>query len=821
MGVCCTSKDPPEEIKISYSFQNIFSDNRFSFTILNYDENYEKIYSLSKSVFKTLEVKQNIRNNFLKEMINQINYENSISKNNSSINMQKCDNPFYYRYFINEDAQKILFNIQLVSILLKKYMDDNSNFYNNALVGDLMKSLIIISIYIYERKYKNFNEVKTVIYYLSKMFEYLFRYIINIKNYFNINKYICKIKFIVENNILLEEEKYPFIKSNIISIGEYFKKDEMNTVLSNEFNILLISFYAFLCLFNYNFIINNYQSFFIEKNNLIKSVEYIELNKILKSFYYFLLFSVQDINTGKKILDEFDRQLILSLKQKNENFYKFERVCFNFIYTYINNNNENNNKIVLLSYIDFLSVKIDYEKNNQKIYFDIIQNLYNYLLKNYNNNDTNILDKYGMILSKIFMTQSNFKYFDEQLNSINKDEQKNTDKIIYIFIYFIKYLSKYYRISNDIIKKNILCYLVGILRKIHQKFKGDKNIIINISDFQIIITDIEYNLNSIENKLIENEVNNFYKFFLLMIDDYFVVNGIESIQIYFLDIVLGTIVNIITNVNYKNKREVTLTAIRLLCLIIKIISKRDKTEEQSINNSLLSSLKKINRILFLYSNSHIQFCTFLLKFIYSYIILILIELHKKKSILKDLILKHKRFISYIKQLNIYNLSKLFEDINIQNFNAKIMKNQLLADQMYILTLNTFKQILTFIENLFFINTLSLNSYSYSIPKNTLQLNCSEYDHSLSRIHTQFFYDNSIHDSFNIQSNCYRDKYSYFTHNSVNSFNNYLKTDYERKSNNIFLPVTNVVSPPLYSNNISIIRNDIFSNKGSSFCDLKV
>lgn len=821
MGACCTSKDPPEEIKISYSFQNIYSDNRFSFTILNYDENYEKIYSLSKSVFKTLEVKQNIRNNFLKEMINQINYENSISKNNSSINMQTCDNPFYYRYFINEDAQKILFNIQLVSILLKKYMDDNSNFYNNALVGDLMKSLIIISIYIYERKYKNFNEIKTVIYYLSKMFEYLFRYIINIKNYFNINKYICKIKFIVENNILLEEEKYPFIKSNIISIGEYFKKDEMNTVLSNEFNILLISFYAFLCLFNYNFIINNYQSFFIEKNNLIKSVEYIELNKILKSFYYFLLFSVQDINTGKKILDEFDRQLILLLKQKNENFYKFERVCFNFIYTYINNNNENNNKIVLLSYIDFLSVKIDYEKNNQKIYFDIIQNLYHYLLKNYSNNDTNILDKYAMILSKIFMTQSNFKYFDEQLNSINKDEQKNTDKIIYIFIYFIKYLSKYYRISNDIIKKNILCYLVGILRKIHQKFKGDKNIIINISDFQIIITDIEYNLNSIENKLIENEVNNFYKFFLLMIDDYFVVNGIESVQIYFLDIVLGTIVNIITNVNYKNKREVTLTAIRLLCLIIKIISKRDKTEEQSINNSLLSSLKKINRILFLYSNSHIQFCTFLLKFIYSYIILILIELHKKKSILKDLILKHKHFISYIKQLNIYNLSKLFEDINIQNFNAKIMKNQLLADQMYILTLNTFKQILTFIENLFFINTLSLNSYSYSIPKNTLQLNCSEYDHSLSRIHTQFFYDNSIHDSFNIQSNCYRDKYSYFTHNSVNSFNNYLKTDYERKSNNIFLPVTNVVSPPLYSNNISIIRNDIFSNKGSSFCDLKV
>ena len=87
-----------------------------------------------------------------------------------------------------------------MTLTLKSYL--KRNFVSN----ELEKSLLEISVIILKKNYNN-KDLKLILYYLSKMFEILFKYVSNIQFYININNYLLKI----ENDI--GYITLPFIRS--------------------------------------------------------------------------------------------------------------------------------------------------------------------------------------------------------------------------------------------------------------------------------------------------------------------------------------------------------------------------------------------------------------------------------------------------------------------------------------------------------------------------------------------------------------------------------------------------------------------------------
>ena len=62
-----------EENEIYSFFQKMEREQHFTFTIENYEENYERIITLSSNKFKKLKKKQQVRIGFVNEILNNIN----------------------------------------------------------------------------------------------------------------------------------------------------------------------------------------------------------------------------------------------------------------------------------------------------------------------------------------------------------------------------------------------------------------------------------------------------------------------------------------------------------------------------------------------------------------------------------------------------------------------------------------------------------------------------------------------------------------------------------------------------------------------------
>ena len=268
---CCHPEKKPEENEILSFFNKMEREHKFNFTIEKYEENYEIIINLSSNSFKKLKKKQQVRIGFVSEIMKNIN-------------------KIYIEEKEEKITKKIIFYILILSLTLDNYLKERkeANMTNN---NDLEQFLLTIIIKILNKPFKDFQNMKIVLYYLANMLVILFTELKDINHYFNIEKYIDLIyKVTEEENALDNNEIYPFIKVNLICLGKCFLSNYPQIRLGRKSIHILIKYYVEAYFFNFSFlnenftIFNKYLFFYninYNNNNINKTINNNNINKVL------------------------------------------------------------------------------------------------------------------------------------------------------------------------------------------------------------------------------------------------------------------------------------------------------------------------------------------------------------------------------------------------------------------------------------------------------------------------------------------------------------------------------------------------------------
>ena len=652
MGECCTREDVPQERKIINSFRNIDNENKFYFTIQNYDENYEKIRSLSKNSFEKLGQMQQLRVNFIQELREEINAnKQNIDSNNYYLgqNLENDYNNNYYvpnmhnlNYYNINEIQRLLYYIIIMTITLKSYL--KRNFASN----DLEKSLLELSYIILKRNYNN-KDLKLILYYLSRMFEILFESN-NFQGYLNINEYLSKLNIVTRDyNILAKDEKYIFLLSIIISLGLCFKKGIYNLIIDNSYKSMIMSYYIYLILKNYKFIDENYLFYrneliknhninsniidnnittnnLFDKNDLIekdklseniikKSINYKDICVISNSIFYFFILCTQDTYTGKNIFYEFDNHLDIGLREnklENEiNLSKFKEA----IYIVLSCNVILSDKCwtMILAFFEYICESKKFGINDA--YYEMIINLFHLFNKI---NNKLFIDKYSSLISRIFIIEREtnkqknliidrlYDYIYNSSNKYNEFQKINDDKTnyenIFFFINIIKYISFHFKKIKDIkLAHDILMYLSHFIYKIRNLHKNRKINITNynvnyaqiIEIFNVTLYNFDYNKNDYYtnlNEKIQITLSKFLSTYILMFNEYFKIKG-NNLLNKFDCIIIDTISYLeIGMIKYNRKINLQIM-INLLFIYISILNEKEAIDYEDMNHNLNNNLE--------------------------------------------------------------------------------------------------------------------------------------------------------------------------------------------------------------------------------------
>ena len=761
MGQIC-SRENFSESKKMFDFFNNINQEKYNFAINNYEENCQKIQSLSKNNFEKLGQMQQLRVDFIKEIreeiignknknINKYIYLQSDNIYNNYNNIQAINN----LYYSNTETDKILYYIIIMTLTLKSYLK------RNYISNELEKSLLELSIVILKRKYNN-NDLKLILYHLSRMFEILFKNFQNIQSYININDYLSILSIITyDYNNLTKEEKYPFILTHIISLGEFFHTDYKNIVINRANQYLLMQYYVYLIINNHDFIIQNYSSYkkilmkrnnfnnynditdsVYNKNDLIgddqysenimkKSISYEEVNKISYSIRYFFIICSQDTFTGKNIFYEFDNQLELGIKANNLeneiNIIKFKEACFMLLFCNLSPTDQSST--MFLSFFEYFGDNTKFGIQSNDIYYEMIIALYD----KFNNNKI-FIDKYSLIISRIFiMEKENLKkenlIMDKLYNYIynlnnrnngihnlnNINENQINSENIFFFINLIKYISFFYKsLKNIKTAYDILIYLTNFLYKLNNIFKKPVSYI-NTNDwiyenFNNTLSNFDYNKNDYYTKLkegIQFPLSYFLASYMVLVNDFFQINANKLLNNFDFSIIT-TLTYLEISMIKNNRKKVIHIIINLLNIYIKILYTKDIIKYEDFNNNLKNNLRLINnetRILNINYGifiENIHFTTLHLKIIYSVVLIILIEVYKKNSNLSDLLSKHKKLVLTINQYNNSLISYCFPNTeNIQNYNTQNLIIELNNMKIYNIEKHNFQQIIRTIQKILF------------------------------------------------------------------------------------------------------------------------
>ena len=878
MGQICSSDSYPESKKILNSFKKMQFDNKFDFSINNYDNNCQKIKSLSKNYFEKLGQMQQLRIDFI-ELIRQeinitnenyyyntINYNSIYSHHYNSYNYMEDLNNFNF-YNINEN-EKILFFIIIMTLTLKSYLK------NNYVSNELEKSLLELSIIILKKNYSK-NVLKLILYYLSRLFEILFINFHNSQNYININDYLQKVSYISNDyNILTEEEKYQFIFTHIIFLGELFKNDYHNILINSESQALLMKYYTYLIAKNYEFIIQHHSTYkkilmnkkndnFCEdltnskynKNDLIeidqfsenlmkKSKEYDDLNKISHSNLYFLIICSQDTFTGKNIFFVFDKYIESGINDNNleneKDLIKFKEAYFMILFSDLRLTNFCST--MLLSFFEYL---INNNIQSNDIYNEMIISLYN----NFNNNKI-FIDKYLSIISRLFIFElENYKkenfiidklynyiynlYNNKYNINLEPSNQAIFSKNLYFFLNLIKHISFYYKKTRNIkIAYDILIYFTNYIDKIRFFLKKAINFIKNNIDeielrdnFISTLNNFDYNKNDFYtslNERIQIALSNFLSNYIIFVNDFFNIkqNKIANNFDY----------SIITTITYleicffkKNNKKTIKIIIKLLSIYIGFLNRSELIDNEEIKGCLNNNLKIIiNEISELnyekYNN--IKYNTFHLKLIYSVLMAILIKIEEKSFKLSDLVKKHNTIINIIKNYDNALCSKCFPNLEkIQSFTFNNIIFQLSNIEEFIIQKILFQQIINIIKKNLFNDDEDIDS-----------------DISFNIYRTRTIYQRDKNDiNININTNKYEpfsnqlpmflnDSLSNYSNYSIRNNRSYLNMPQNTVFNNSYY--SEGVNLPYKGNNedhLSDLKriSDIISDKNSSNFNLKL
>ena len=265
---CCHPEKKIEENEIYSFFQKMEKEHHFTFSIDNYEDNYELIITLSSNKFKKLKKKQQVRLGFVNEILNNINKIYTSEKE-------------------DKVTKSILFNLLILTLTLDNYLKElkvnaDININNN---NDMEQFLLTIVIKILKKKFLNYGNLKVVLYYIAKLLDLLFPKINDISQYYNIEEYINLINSITDEvEILQSKEIYPFIKVNLSCLGECFKAN-LTKINLNEFSIeILLNYYIHAFLYNRNYLMDNYKTlnkilFLYNNNNNINNIKPTDNNK--------------------------------------------------------------------------------------------------------------------------------------------------------------------------------------------------------------------------------------------------------------------------------------------------------------------------------------------------------------------------------------------------------------------------------------------------------------------------------------------------------------------------------------------------------------
>ena len=370
---CKQKEQRPEENEIYIFFHKLRQETELDYTIKGYEKNYEQILFLSKNIFKKLEKKQNVRINFVNELMKYINKINIAEKE-------------------DHNTKKILFCTLVLTLTLKNFLKENANNYIIKANNDLQQSLLTFAVEILNHEFENKENLKLVIYYQSKMLYLLFKEMNDINQYINIEKFIDKLNSVADdNNILKDKEKYNFHKLILACLGEFFIHNYKEFDFKMKYIDIIMNYFMYVFWENSSFIGRNYEIYkseifsenylfnineiiaerekkendnlmnsynkkkslmsiklvdsIISKNNsniaddkfsvsiekLIKmrrNQSFIDLNQINENFYFFFKSIIHDISNGKDIFNNFFEHIKQYIKKMSNDDTKYEVTDF-------------------------------------------------------------------------------------------------------------------------------------------------------------------------------------------------------------------------------------------------------------------------------------------------------------------------------------------------------------------------------------------------------------------------------------------------------------------------------------------------------------
>ena len=660
---CKQKEQRPEENEIYIFFHKLRQETNLDYTIKGYEKNYEEILILSKNTFKKLERKQNVRINFVNELMKYINKINIAEKE-------------------DHNTQKILFCTLVLTLTLKNFLKENANNYMIKANNDLQQSLLTFAVQILNYEFENKENLKLIIYYQAKMLFLLFKEMNDISQYINIEKFIEKINYVTEdNNILKDKEKYNFLKIILACLGEFFIHNYKDYDFKMKYNNIIMDYFMYVFwenssfigrnylvykteifsenyLFNINEIIlerekreNDEQMNYINKKRSLMSIKlvdsiiskkysssindkasvsleklikirrnqcFIDLNQINDNFYFFFKSMICDISNGKEIFNYYFEHVKQYIKKKKNNntkneisdFRKTNEILLLLLFAKCKINCD---KVVIYSFIEF---ETEYIKNNFKnkefifefvtIFIDLFQD------------DSDIYNRNLKLLSNLFLIE------------IAKKEQNDTFLIERILenknLLFIPFLSKLIIIlKEDEYDEEYITYTVEKISeildneinkfKVNKKSKKEK-CNMNKDEFGIIFK--FFNLKKKKKESIEDKeyLNSFINFFIKILN---------YIEYYY------TLTDVYQDITLRNLlyKKIISAITKLLILII----------EQDDNNN--------------------DYITKLIEFVKN-----LVNIIKKNALnfFVDFEIIHK-YLNY----NLYRISKIEKDVDIYHF----------------------------------------------------------------------------------------------------------------------------------------------------------
>ena len=650
-------------------------------------------------------------------LIHKITEEKDVLKNNEIYPFIRVNLYCLGECFIS-NYPEITLNINSINILIKYYVQA---YFNN--LSFLLDNFNIFNKYLFFYNSSNMSGNNKTI-----------------NNHFSSNKFLI-------NDLIYKNNNYLSL-SNIKSITN---ANDMSNYSINQSKILNNNIYRTSYLSNIDELSFNNNNFI----EIIKTQDFKEIQKITFSLFSFLKTTIQDTLSGKRIfksLVDVIEELItinnnnttdkrLSLKKLiPSNFIQLEgglkknipKIISLFLF---NKCKIEGDKIIIMSFLDFISDKIKEEKYKEQ-YNDILLQLF-FLFNNEQIKQT-IINLLSHSFIKEIENQNSSDFIEELfgISQLNNYYIFGSNKIKIIKNFLINISSYFKEIQNINLRIKILNKLTDVLKKYIKLYNKNFN---ESPELEISSINTEAH---VKNKLKKIEIFNLFKNFGLDNDNFDEDNNYYLAFIYQIKFLITfssflaynfckeeilndlfvrkkafkKLIHSITQLeilSIQGEKSYVNDIIKLIKLIINIAEKNsvDCFEDFQILCIILGDNLKIISIM---SNKHKIIDFHLLNLIYSVLIFILIQLKKIFRLPNSIIKLHKEIIESINNVN-KDISKNLNGIKTELYtnlklNKKIyqdLKKYLKEDKNLNIEPKLFRQIIDIIYSKLFGKNSSL------------------------------------------------------------------------------------------------------------------